>query len=61
MHQNPDKPGAIRQRAPPKKTLLPNQVEILVRKVRNKAAGTVGTAVLSYDRPSGRYSVSVVG
>lgn len=31
------------------------QVRILVRKVRNKAAGKVGDAVLFYDRLTGRY------
>ena len=35
--------------------LAPNEVQILVRKVRNKAAGMIGHAVLVYDRPSGRY------
>jgi twinkle protein len=30
-------------------------VQILVRKVRNKAAGTVGDAVLEYERINGRY------
>ena len=33
----------------------PDSVEILVRKVRNKAAGTLGKAELSYDRRNGRY------
>ena len=33
----------------------PDSVEILVRKVRNKAAGTIGKAELSYDRRNGRY------
>ena len=33
----------------------PDSVEILVRKVRNKAAGTIGTCELSYDRRNGRY------
>ena len=33
----------------------PDSVEILVRKVRNKAAGTIGNCVLSYDRRNGRY------
>lgn len=31
------------------------QVEILVRKVRNKAAGTIGDCVLEYERINGRY------
>lgn len=31
------------------------QVQILVRKVRNKAAGTIGDCVLEYDRVNGRY------
>jgi len=30
-------------------------VQILVRKVRNKVAGMVGSATLVYDRPTGRY------
>lgn len=33
----------------------PDSVEILVRKVRNKAAGTIGNCILSYDRRNGRY------
>jgi twinkle protein len=33
----------------------PDSVEVLVRKVRNKAAGTIGNCVLSYDRRNGRY------
>ncbi|WPT16291.1 Twinkle-like protein [Picochlorum sp. SENEW3] len=33
----------------------PDSVEILVRKVRNKAAGTIGNCSLSYDRRNGRY------
>ncbi|KAG1653584.1 hypothetical protein FOA52_009699 [Chlamydomonas sp. UWO 241] len=33
------------------------RVHVLVRKVRNKAAGRIGQAVLEYDRPTGRYSV----
>ncbi len=33
----------------------PDAVEILVRKVRNKAAGTIGGCELSYDRRNGRY------
>ena len=33
----------------------PDSVEILVRKVRNKAAGTIGNCTLSYDRRNGRY------
>lgn len=32
-----------------------NEVEILVRKVRNKAAGTIGDCVLEYERINGRY------
>ena len=44
---------APRQREPA--DLAPNEVQILVRKVRNKAAGMIGNAVLVYDRPSGRY------
>lgn len=32
-----------------------HEVQILIRKVRNKAAGRVGDAVLKYDRVSGRY------
>ena len=40
--------------------LQPHEVQILVRKVRNKAAGMVGNAVLQYDRPTGRYKVCVV-
>ena len=31
------------------------QVEILVRKVRNKAAGTIGNCILEYERINGRY------
>lgn len=31
------------------------EVQILVRKVRNKVAGTLGEAVLEYDRVNGRY------
>jgi len=31
------------------------QVQVLVRKVRNKAAGTIGDVVLEYDRINGRY------
>lgn len=31
------------------------QVQILVRKVRNKAAGTIGDCVLEYERVNGRY------
>ncbi|GAB4817546.1 hypothetical protein N2152v2_004592 [Parachlorella kessleri] len=31
------------------------EVQILVRKVRNKAAGTLGECVLEYDRVTGRY------
>jgi hypothetical protein len=38
-------------------SLGPSDVQILVRKVRNKAAGMVGNAVLEYDRPTGRYKV----
>lgn len=30
------------------------QVQILVRKVRNKAAGTIGDCVLEYERVNGR-------
>ena len=30
-------------------------VEVLVRKVRKKAVGDVGTVKLRYDRPTGRY------
>lgn len=30
------------------------QVQILVRKVRNKAAGTIGDCVLEYERINGR-------
>jgi hypothetical protein len=33
----------------------PPQVQILVRKVRNKAAGTIGDCVLEYERVNGRY------
>ena len=33
----------------------PAEVQILVRKVRNKIAGTLGDAVLVYDRVNGRY------
>lgn len=33
----------------------PDSVEVLVRKVRNKAAGTIGNCTLSYDRRNGRY------
>eukprot|EP00850_Spirogloea_muscicola_P017641 SM000154S01376 [mRNA] locus=s154:49723:55977:+ [translate_table: standard] len=32
-----------------------DHVEVLVRKVRNKAAGTIGDAILRYDRVNGRY------
>lgn len=32
-----------------------DSVEILVRKVRNKAAGTIGSCSLTYDRRNGRY------
>lgn len=32
-----------------------NQVDILVRKVRNKAAGIIGDCVLEYERVNGRY------
>lgn len=32
----------------------PLQVNIMVRKVRNKAAGTIGDAVLEYERVNGR-------
>lgn len=32
-----------------------DHVQVLVRKVRNKAAGTIGDAVLRYDRVTGRY------
>mmetsp|Transcript_1495 Transcript_1495/g.4334 ORF Transcript_1495/g.4334 Transcript_1495/m.4334 type:complete len:385 (-) Transcript_1495:1518-2672(-) len=32
-----------------------NEAKILVRKVRNKAAGTIGEAILHYDRVSGRF------
>lgn len=32
----------------------PPQVQILVRKVRNKAAGTIGDCVLEYERINGR-------
>ena len=39
--------------------LQPHEVQILVRKVRNKAAGMVGNAVLQYDRPTGRYKVCI--
>ena len=31
------------------------QVQILVRKVRNKAAGTIGDCILEYERVNGRY------
>lgn len=34
--------------------LCPLQVQILVRKVRNKAAGTIGDCVLEYERVNGR-------
>jgi hypothetical protein len=34
----------------------PREVQILVRKVRNKAAGKVGDAVLLYDRVTGTYA-----
>ncbi|KAK9810135.1 hypothetical protein WJX72_005431 [[Myrmecia] bisecta] len=39
----------------------PSQVQVLVRKVRNKAAGTIGDCLLKYDRPTGRYSDWGVG
>ncbi|XP_040362794.1 twinkle homolog protein, chloroplastic/mitochondrial isoform X3 [Rosa chinensis] len=32
-----------------------DQVQVCVRKVRNKVAGTIGDAYLSYDRATGRY------
>ncbi|KAK9909228.1 hypothetical protein WJX75_009173 [Coccomyxa subellipsoidea] len=32
-----------------------NHVKVLVRKVRNKAAGTIGDCILEYDRSTGRY------
>ncbi|XP_024021254.1 twinkle homolog protein, chloroplastic/mitochondrial isoform X1 [Morus notabilis] len=32
-----------------------DQVQIIVRKVRNKVAGTIGEAYLAYDRVTGRY------
>ncbi|CAL8460519.1 g48 [Coccomyxa elongata] len=32
-----------------------NHVKVLVRKVRNKAAGTIGDCILEYDRITGRY------
>ena len=35
-----------------------NEAQILVRKVRNKAAGTIGEAALLYDRTSGRFEES---
>lgn len=34
---------------------LETQVQILVRKVRNKAAGTIGDCILEYERRNGRY------
>lgn len=34
----------------------PFQVQILVRKVRNKAAGMIGETFLKYDRVNGCYS-----
>lgn len=40
-------------RLPACATALP-QVQILVRKVRNKAAGTIGDCVLEYERINGR-------
>ncbi|BBN17233.1 twinkle protein [Marchantia polymorpha subsp. ruderalis] len=33
-----------------------DQVQVLVRKVRNKAAGTIGEATLRYDRATGEYA-----
>jgi hypothetical protein len=38
-----------------------NAVQILVRKVRNKAVGRVGESVLLYDRATGRYSCAGQG
>jgi len=32
-----------------------DQVNILIRKVRNKAAGKIGESILKYDRVTGRY------
>lgn len=42
---------ALTLRPPP-----PFQVQILVRKVRNKAAGMIGETFLKYDRVNGCYS-----
>ncbi|KAH6554767.1 hypothetical protein KP509_1Z308100 [Ceratopteris richardii] len=33
-----------------------DQVEVLIKKARNKASGSLGSAVLSYDRVTGLYS-----
>lgn len=33
-----------------------DRVQVLVKKVRNKAAGTIGEAYLTYDRTTGRYN-----
>lgn len=43
--------------APPwaKHTLTAPQVQVLVRKVRNKAAGQIGDCVFDYDRVTGQY------
>lgn len=47
-----------RNRDPSKGPL--DQVQIFVRKVRNKAAGMVGDAVLDYDRAIGEYKDYIV-
>ena len=39
----------------PTATLHGLQVHVLVRKVRNKAAGTIGDCTLHYERVNGRY------
>lgn len=36
-----------------------SEVNILIRKVRNKAAGSIGNAYLTYDRKTGRYKDAV--
>lgn len=46
IHRNRDKDAPLEER---------RKVEILVRKVRNKAAGTLGEATLLYDFVTGRY------
>ncbi|GAX74797.1 hypothetical protein CEUSTIGMA_g2244.t1 [Chlamydomonas eustigma] len=55
LHQPRAGPGRPRASMPVKNSLRSNEVQILVRKVRNKAAGRTGDAVLVYDRPTGRY------